>query len=238
MKQLSSLLSSFLLVAMLLAGIYLIPWSNVNWGSIEMIPGSTVTVTGQAKSSQSNEVASFTAGVSAINQDKQAAMAEVNQKTEEIISEVKQFGIPEEDIQTQNLSVYQPQEDYNGGEAKDWQVNNTISIKLKEVDRTSALTEILTQTGATNIHGPNFRIEDTSQKENDLLSSAIDNAREKAELIAQASNKKLGKVITVNEGGSSIPGYGVMSELGGRGAPVEPGTSTVSKNVSVVFELK
>ena len=239
MKQLSSLLSSFLLAALLLAGAYLIPWNNISWGKIEMMPGSTVTVTGRAKSSQSNEVASFTAGVSAINQDKQAAMAEVNQKTEEIISAVKQFGIPTEDIQTQNLSVYQRQENYNGGEAGDWHTNNTVSIKLREADRASALTEVLAQTGATNIHGPNFRIEDTSQKENDLLSSAIDDAREKAELIAQASDKQLGKVITVNEGGSSAPRFGVMSEMGaGGGAPVEPGTSTVSKTVTVVFELK
>lgn len=238
MKQMSTLISAFLLAVVLLAGAYLIPWNNINWGKIEMMPGSTITVSGSAKSTERNKVASFTAGVSAINQNKQAAIAEVNQKTEDIINAVKQFGVPAEDIQTQNLSVYQRQERFDGGEAGDWRVNNTVSIKLKDADKASGLTEVLAQTGATNIHGPNFRIEDTSETENELLSSAIKDAQKKAELIAQASDRKLGKVITVSEG-NSAPRYGIMAEMGGGGgAPVEPGTSTVGKTVTVVFELK
>ena len=36
-------------IAILLGSIRLIPWDRVNWGKFEMLPGSAITVTGQAK---------------------------------------------------------------------------------------------------------------------------------------------------------------------------------------------
>ncbi len=33
----------------LLLGVRLMPWDRVNWGKLEMLPGSAITVTGEAK---------------------------------------------------------------------------------------------------------------------------------------------------------------------------------------------
>ncbi len=65
-------------------------------------------------------------------------------------------------------------------------------------------------------------------------------AKEKAEIIAKASGRKLGKVLTVTEGSAGsnlLPMYAAKEGMGG-GASVEPGTSTVSKSMTVTFELK
>ncbi|MFZ5845430.1 MAG: SIMPL domain-containing protein [Patescibacteria group bacterium] len=238
------LLSSFLVVIVLLAGSYFLPWKNITWGKLQLLPADTVTVIGEAKSQQRSQVARFTAGVSAVNDDKQAAINEVNRKVEAIIAAVKEFGIKSEDIKTQSLNVFQRQETYyEEGRQKSrpgqWDVGNSIEVTLRDVDRASALASVLTRSGATNIYGPNFSLEDTTEAQNALIDEAMKNARQKAELIAQAAGRKIRRVVSAAEGGvSAQPPVVLRMEGGGGGGGVEPGTGTVHKTVTVVFELE
>lgn len=233
-----------LTAAGLLAGAYLIPWKNTQWGRVELQPSSTITVIGEADSQVKSQIASFNAGVSAINDNKDTAVAEVNQKVNAITTAVKTFGIPAEDIQTQNLSIYQNEEQYyEDGRQKtragQWRVNNSIDIKLRDVNRASELANLLSSSGATNVYGPNFTLDDTQAAETELLDLAVQNARQKAEKIAASSSRSLGKTISVTEGGAATPPilYGRMEAGGGGGADLQPGSGTVSKTVTVTFEL-
>ena len=232
--------------AVLLVGAYLLPWDKVNWGKVEMLPGSAITVTGQARSQQRSQIARFTAGVTAVNDNKDTAVKEVNEKVTEIIKAIKDFGIDEVDIKTRNISVNQMEEPVTfDGRRKvqpgQWRVTNSIEIKLKDVDKASDLADLLTQSGATNVHGPSFSLDDTQEFETALLEDAVDAAREKAERIAKASGRKLGKVLNVNEGmggANDIRPFAVEKADMGGGAPIEPGSSTLTKTVTVTFELK
>ena len=69
---------------------------------------------------------------------------------------------------------------------------------------------------------------------------AMQDAREKAESMAKASGRKLGKVLSVSDGGTSTnyPMYLKADSGMGGGAATEPGRSTVYKTINVVFELK
>lgn len=203
-----------------------------------------VTVTGEASNQEANQVATFNAGVNAVNDNKDAAIKEVNEKISAVIASVKEFGIPEADIKTQNMNIYQNQEMYyEGGTQKQrlgqWNVSNTVEIKLKQVERAAELATLLSQSGANNVWGPNYALDETSQAEDALMEKAIDAAREKAERIAAASGAQLGKVIQVIEGNNSgiiSPMY--RAEGGGGGAAMEAGSTLVTKTVSVTFELK
>ncbi len=237
------LVGAAVLGLILLLGAFFVPWSRVNWGKLELSPASTVTVTGQAKTQERSQIATFTAGVSSVNDDKETAVNEVNGKIETIISAVKDFGIDEKDIQTQNLSVYQTEERfYEEGVQKSrpgqWRVSNSIEIKLRDVDEASTLAGLLTNSGATSVHGPSFSLEETQEAEVGLLEEAIENAREKAETIAEGSNRTLGRIISVTEGTQAASVYRAVGLEAGGGAPIEPGTETVGKTVTVVFELK
>lgn len=232
-------------IVLILLSVFLIPWDRVNWGTISLLPASTVTVTGEAKSQQTTQIATFTAGVTAINDDKQKAVDEVNQKVEALITSVKEFGIPVEDIKTQNLSVYQQEEPVTvGGRQRStpgqWRVSNDVMITVRDVAKTAALADLLTASGATNVYGPNFAVDDTQKAEVELVDQAIKNAREKAVAIAAASGQEVGKVITVSESGvsSPIPLYAARDMGGGGGTPIEPGSQTVYKSLTVTFELK
>lgn len=237
MKKFFSLVG---IVAVLLAACLLIPWEHVNWGKISVLPASTITVTGEAKQDLTSQIANFSAGVTATNEDKQTAINEVNSVMEKIIKSVKDFGIDTKDIQTQQISVYQTKEERLF--VKDvWQASNSISVTLRDIAKVSALADLLQGSGATNVSGPNYSLDDTTQAQADLFSKAIDNAREKAGKIAAASQRKLGEVITVSEGSSNYPRPlfvgGMMVEKSVL-TPVEPGTETVYQSVTVTFELK
>ena len=227
-----------------LVGVFFIPWQSIHWGKLEIQPTKSITVIGEAKTQQKTQIAEFNAGVSAVNDNKDVAIAEVNQKIQTIIAAIKTFGIPEKDIKTQNLSVYQSEESYwEEGRQKSrpgqWRVSNNITVTLRDVNKASDLADILVKNGATNVYGPNFSVEDTSQDQATLFDQAIKNAQEKAEIIARSSGGKLGKILTVTEGYQSTAYKGLAFEGGGGGGPaLEPGSQTIQKTVTVVFELK
>ncbi len=215
---------------LVLGALYFFPWGDITWGKIVMKNEGVVTVTGYAESDEKNQLAEFSAGVNAINDKKEVAVNEVNTKMDALIKAVKAFGVAEADIQTQQLNVYQMQEretqpgimmpDYGGGKVK------------------------LGQWSASNLYGPNFRL-DTSKKAGDaLLGLAVADARTKAEQMAAASGAKLGRVVSIVESGSSTPVYPMMYRAESAKAdisapaPVEAGTSKVSKTVTVVWSLR
>lgn len=224
----------------------LFPWKRINWGKFSMVPAETVTVSGEAKSIQKNQIATFSAGADAVNDSKETAVAEVNQKVAAIVKAAKDFGIQETDIKTQSISVYQSEEVYyDKGIQKSrkgqWRVSNTVEITLREVDKASALADILTSGGATNVYGPNFRMDETNTAEKGLYNEAMKDAKDKAEIIAMAAGRKLGKVLSVNDEGTAnnviYPMAAKMDGLGG-GSPVETGSTTVYKTITVSFELE
>lgn len=214
------------------------------WGTVQVNPVQSITVVGEAKSQSKMQVAQFTAGVNTTNDDKQAAIDDVNKKMTAIVEAVKQFGVSSDDIQTQNMSIYQNQDTYyEDGRQKmrpgQWNVSNYITITLRTIDRADTLASILSKSGATNVNGPQFQFDDTSDIGVGLLSDALKNALEKAEKIAAASKRKVGAVISVSEGVNTEPVYFKGGLGGGGGAgPIESGSGTVTKSVTVTYELR
>lgn len=238
------------LIAMILVGLFfvvavsfLLPWKMVSWGKIGIQPISSVTVVGEAKSQQKTQIAMFNAGVNAYGDDKQAAVNDVNKKVDAIIAAVKEFGVNAEDIKTQSLNIYQNQEQYyEDGRQKtrpgQWNVSNTIEVKLLDADRAASLASVFTKSGATNVNGPNFSFDDTTGASNELFDQALKNAGEKAVIVAKSSGRTLGKVISVVEGYAPAQTFYRIEGGGGGGGGIEPGSGTINKTVTVTYELE
>lgn len=244
-------------VILLTIGLFalLFPWRMVNWGKITTEQENVVVVTGYADQTSVNQKATFNVGVTQNNADKQKAVDAVNAEVSSIIQKLKDFGIKDEDIKTQSMSIYQNQDGYTEpatGAYKtkpgDWSASNNIDISFtfENKDEVTNLTNLLASTGATNVWGPNFMVDNDSTMETQkaLLDAAIKDAWDKANIIAQSSGRKLGKVVSVNEGYNGGGNYyPVMMDSraamgGGGGGYVEPGSSNVSQTVTVVFELR
>ncbi len=236
---------SVLVLILLFAGTYFFPWKSINWGSLTFSPPRSVTVVGTSQTQTKNQIAMFTVGVNSVKDNKVDAVNEVNQKMDDIVKAVKGFGIKEADIKTQNNSIYQMQETfYDNGVQKSrpgqWSVNNNVEIDLREVDRAAALADLLSKSGANNVNGPSFSLDTSSTGyEAALMEQAIDDARTKATAMAKKLGATLGPVLSIQEGYSNPPQIYPMMGLGGGGggAVVAPGSSTVSKTVTVTFGL-
>ncbi len=241
------LLSALILPLVFMAATYGLRELGVDWATVSLKPASTITVTGYGSEQQQNQVAEFSAGVTSLGNDRAAAVQEVNTKTQELVSAIKEFGIAEEDIKTQNLSVNQDENVVYEGDRQvsrpgQWRVNNTISIKLRDVERASELADLLSGSGATNVYGPNFMTDAQIANEDKLLKAAIEDAHEKALAMAAGAGKQLGETVAIVESGSAVP-YAMLNMArveggGGGGASVLPGSSEVSKTVTVTYELK
>jgi hypothetical protein len=233
-----------------------------HWGSLELGSVATITVTGQAKRDQMNQIATFTVGMKSIESTKEEALNKTNEAMNQLIAKVKEFGIKDEDIQTQTASVYQNTEIVplntavvdsnvmiepdNQAQKGDWWANNSVTIKLREVEKAQALLAILNDSGANYVYGPNFSLDDSSTLADDLLPAAVQNAREKAESIAKANNQKVGKILSLTEGGDTYPIYSARNQLltataktseAAINPDLEVGSSNISKSVTVTFEL-
>ncbi|HPS40794.1 MAG TPA: SIMPL domain-containing protein [Candidatus Woesebacteria bacterium] len=256
------LLSAFILVVGLIA---LTRFTSLkpHWGSLEVGSTATITVTGQAQKEQTNQIATFTAGVESIESTKEEALNKTNEAMNQLIAKVKAFGIKDEDIETQTVNVYQNTEAVSpdmatidsasiniepDGKAQkgDWWANNSVTIKLREVDRAEALLALINESGVNYVYGPNFSLDDSSTLGDELLPEAVNNAREKANSIANANNQKVGKIISLTEGSNSYPIYSARDQMLAATSKtseaivnpeLEVGSSKISKSVTVTFEL-
>lgn len=253
---LSSLTVIFLFVLGLIALTRFTPLKP-HWGSLEMRPTATITVTGEAKQEQANQLAQFNAGVESIEATKEEALNKTNEAMNELISAVKALGIEDKDIKTEVANVYQeteyeqaeimiypPMPDRGAAVKGNWRANNSVSIKLRQIDLAEDLLTVLNQSGANYVDGPNFMIDDSMVEDELLLSKAVADAKAKAESVATGSNQKVGKIISLNEGGTYpfYNAYETMPMAMGSAkdvsrAELEPGSSTSYKSVTVTFEL-
>lgn len=243
--------------ALFLGVLYYFPWKNITWGRVLLGNEGVITVSGYAESEEKNQIANFSAGVNAINDNKDAAVNEVNQKMTVLIKAVKAMGVEDADIKTQQVSVYQMQENVpiqpdgpvmmggNRVRLGQWNASNTISITLRNVEKAGELTDILNNSGANNVYGPSFQLDTSKKAEDKLTEAAVADARLKAVLMARASGSQLGRVVSIVEGGQSPNIYPLMMRAEsakimdiGTPAPVQVGTTKISKTVTVVWSLR
>ena len=205
----------------------------------------TITVIGSSTKATQNQVAAFNVNINTDDADKLTAVEETNKRSGAVIDAIKSFGIPENDIKTANTSIYQQQEYINGKYVNgNWYAGVGVEITLRNVDKATELTDLLSSLDIDSFYGPNFSIDVKNLDEIDLLNASLIDAHNKATSIAKATNKKLGKIVSLIENGASYTGgmYQIRTEMrggsGGGAAEMLLGTSEVYKNITVTYEIK
>jgi uncharacterized protein YggE len=213
---------------------------------INYISTDTITVTGSATHEVINQIATFSITVEVNDEEKTVAVQQVEEQVNEVVAAIKDFGIPEKDLKTQYLNVYQREEPVYEDritkyEPGDWYASYSVEIKLRDLDKSSSLTALLAGFDNSTMWGPNLSVDPDEINEEEILNDAIEDARQKASALAIASGKRIGKIVNIVEGGGNgvYPTIGMAREgLGGGGFPIEPGSSSITKSVTVTFRLK
>jgi uncharacterized protein YggE len=152
--------------------------------------------------------------------------------------------VVEQDIQTSNFSIF-PRQDY-GPEGQivgiTYVVDNTVAVTVRDLGSIGAVLDAAIQAGANSISGIRFDVEDREAAQQQAMVAAVENARERAEVLAGAANVELGAVMSIQSymgGGTPIPFEAnmVMADAA-MGVPVSPGEMQITVDVSVIYEIQ
>lgn len=123
--------------------------------------------------------------------------------------------------------------------------NQSISVKVRDVDNASVIRTGLASLGITDINGPTFSIDDEEGFKDQARSLAITEAKSKAEVLAKELGVKLGKVVNFSEntGGNYPMMYEKnMSAVGASADMVAPtlpkGENKITSNVTITYEIR
>lgn len=211
----------------------------------EILPGS-VTVSGRAVVELEPDTVTFTVGVQTLAATVGEAVRENGEKTRAVLSALRDAGAEDEELQTRNFSVY-PQMRYHEGETPtitSYSVSNEIVVYKDDPAAASRLLEAAITAGANTGGGLSFVVSDPSEGDETGLVAAYLDARSRAELLAQAAGRTLGRTISITEGaGASPPMPGPvpyarsMAMESAVNVPVETGRERKVYQVTVIFSL-
>jgi len=210
------------------------------------IPG-TITVVGEGKVTIEPDIARANIGVEVFKNSVADASAENTKLIKAIISALKDEGIAEKDIQTSGFNIFADRYGPNGplpDNEVNYRVNNTVSVIIRDLDRVGDVLDAAIAAGANNIHGIDFQIEDPSSVESDARTSAVEDARAKAEDLAALTSVSVGKVVSISEViGSSGGGYyqsnfeQASNDVGGGGGGFAPGELGLVMRLQITYEI-
>ncbi|UCF62342.1 MAG: SIMPL domain-containing protein [Anaerolineaceae bacterium] len=206
---------------------------------------ATITVTGFGKARANPDRASVNVGVIVVEEDINRAVEESNEIIARITDAVMGLGVEEADVQTTNFSIW-ADEQWNREtglrmEERLYRVESTIQINVNDIENIGEILEVSIASGANNIYGLNFGIQDPSSLSAEARVRAIEDARQRAQHIAQELGVTLGEVQRAVDisGASMVPYFESTGyDMGGGGAPpISEGSMTVSVSMEITFEI-
>jgi len=220
---------------------------SVNCNAPEPVYTRTISVTGEGKVSVTPDIAVMYLSVITRDPSVNKAWDDNNAKAELAITAIKGQGVKEADIRS-DFSLYQ-QEKYDQfgqptGEIT-YIVTHTLTVMARDLTKVGDILAAAQGAGVNSVGGITFTVEDPAPAVIQARALAVANARARAEEIAKGLGVKVGKVLTVNEYGTSVPypmdktnAYGIGGGGGGSSVPIQVGTWEVTMTISVVFEIE
>ncbi|MBN1630070.1 MAG: SIMPL domain-containing protein [Thermoleophilia bacterium] len=180
-----------------------------------------------------------------------AAALDANSKdTKKVLDRLKAEGVAESAIETANVVVY-PNRYYDSTSGQEkttgYRAQNTITVTFTDFELMADVFAAVTEAGADSVYGPSWQLSEDNPAVLTALSKAVENARIKAEALAETQGVTLGKAIVITEGSVSMPSpiyRDKMETSAGAGdaavtpPPLSPENIEVSASVSVTYPMQ
>ena len=204
---------------------------------------NTVTASGAGTTQAVPDTAEMSFGVTTLSANAKLALDEAAKSAAQIAGALKKQGIADEDIQTQDVSVYPQTVDQDGKQViTGYQASLSVRVKVRDIAKLGEVISAANAAGANDISGPTFTIDDPAPARAKAIDEAVADARKSAEAMAKAAGKSVGEVLSMSSSDvGMVPGpMFSTSDMAGaaKSVPIEPGQLDITANVVVVFELK
>ena len=208
----------------------------------------SIHVTGSGSVTGEPDIATLYLGVSVEKASVEEAREAAASAMTAVIDSLKANDITENDIQTENFSIY-PQYDYTeeGRVLRGYRVNNTVNVTARDLESLSDIIDDAIGAGGdiVVVNSIQFMIEDPTPLQTQARALAVKDAEAKAQTLAEVSGVILGKPITITETtrttGPPIA-YAESADFAADDArsstPIEAGELTVTINVTISYEIE
>lgn len=219
--------------------------ASSNGGSVA--DSHTLSVSGRGAVSLPPGFAEVSVGVQTESETAAQAVANNNLSMENVMAALDAFDIAPEDMQTSRFSIYPIQNRNNLGTVigTTFRVQNTLTVKVRELQDLGAVLDAVVAAGANTINGISFEMDSRAAQaaHDQALAAALADARRKADLLAEAAGVRIVDVLTINVTPSNIPVPQIelraAEGLGGAAdVPVSPGEAEVTVEVYVVYQIE
>ena len=205
----------------------------------------TIVVQGVGSVKVKSDRAGICLGVRETDKELSAAQSRVNEKIAAIVEVLKGMGLAEEAITTNGIGIY-PNYNYDEGETiSGYTASNTLYVSVADVDNTGAYIDAAFAAGANSLDYVEFSAVETDEAAAKALQLAVDSAREKAQVLADAAGMKLGDILEIRDDGSA--GYvsgdfyaktNASETDAGAGTGVMAGMQSVYASVNITYALE
>lgn len=170
-----------------------------------------VTATGTCVVRTKPELAEVTLGVSQSAETARAAKDYVKSVSRKIAAALKQGGVADKDIQTQDFRLQMVWKSESGWQAKSWKANETLRVRVRQIDKAADLIDVAVKMGATKVGELSYTVDDVNaiRAKGRMKAAAV--AHQKAQELASLLGGKIGKLTACSEhypGSYSYDGYG------------------------------
>jgi uncharacterized protein len=206
-------------------------------------PILTLSITGQA--SAKPDMAIISGGVQSNSPNAAQAMKDNNRKMAAVIAAVRAAGVAEKDIQTAGIGLGRQYDYDENGKRVDrgFQATNSVNVRIRKIDDLGVILQAMVDSGANDVNGPSFSIDDDSS----LTAAARAQAISKAEQLSASYAKQLGfskamlfHIVEGQESGlASIDAakFAVLDAAEGGAVPVQAGEVTKTVSIAVKYRL-
>lgn len=206
----------------------------------------TITVTGRSGMESTPDVAKVSVGVSSRAATPSVAREENSAAINATLAALAEMGIEEKDIQTTNMNMWNSYD--NNGNINGYRMSTDLTVYVRDITKAGDVVDAAIAAGSNELNGVEYLLSNEDEMYNAALADAIDLARQKAEVLAEAAGKMVGQVKKIDETSravATVREYDALSnpDVGGASkndfarTTVRPGSSTVSAEVQVVFEM-
>jgi len=161
--------------------------------------------------------------------------------TNNVIDFLKDFGVNEKDIKTKEYRLYPKYnyEDRNIPQIIGYEINQTIEAKIRDMEKIGEILEKSVSAGVNQINSLSFKVDNDEEFKNQARSLAVDNAKEKAKILASELGIKLNKIVGFIENSNfDFVDYKELGLGGGSIVPqIEAGENEIYVQVTLIYEI-
>lgn len=210
---------------------------------------NTIAVSGMAEQEVAPDMAYIDVGINVRADDAETARTQEAQIASQIRRALLGLAITDSDLQNTSYYLYQEYKvDRNGVRTADkYVLDSSIKVTVKDLDKLSQVIDNVVEAGATNISNITYALSTQNIIQRQLLATAVENARDKAAVVANAGSRTLGNMLSADVNsfdGATIVAYGAnklrsTTNLAedGVATKLSPGKIKLNARVQVVFSL-